>query len=67
MCLFVRKLQTLNSFKELGVFYLGKRTMAYQALYRKWRPRNFDSVIGQEAFTDTLKNAIDRGTVSHAF
>lgn len=67
MCLFVRKLQTLNSFKELGVFYLGKRTMAYQALYRKWRPRNFDSVIGQEAITDTLKNAIERGTVSHAF
>lgn len=41
--------------------------MAYQALYRKWRPRNFDSVIGQEAITDTLKNAIERGTVSHAF
>ena len=67
MCLFVRKLQTLNSFEELGVFYLGKRIMAYQALYRKWRPRNFDSVIGQEAITDTLKNAIERGTVSHAF
>lgn len=29
--------------------------MAYQALYRKWRPRTFDSVIGQEAITDTLK------------
>ena len=41
--------------------------MAYQALYRKWRPRTFDSVIGQEAITDTLKNAIIRGKVSHAF
>ncbi len=41
--------------------------MAYQALYRKWRPRTFDSVIGQEAITDTLKNAIKRGKVSHAF
>ena len=41
--------------------------MAYQALDRKWRPRTFDSVIGQEAITDTLKNAIKRGKVSHAF
>lgn len=41
--------------------------MAYQALYRKWRPRTFDSVIGQEAITDTLKNAIKRNTISHAF
>ena len=41
--------------------------MAYQALYRKWRPRTFDSVIGQDDITDTLKNAIKRGTISHAF
>ena len=41
--------------------------MAYQALYRKWRPRTFDSVIGQEDITNTLKNAIKRGTISHAF
>ncbi|MBP2058525.1 DNA polymerase-3 subunit gamma/tau [Lactobacillus colini] len=41
--------------------------MAYQALYRKWRPRSFDSVVGQAAITDTLKNAIKRGKISHAF
>lgn len=41
--------------------------MAYQALYRKWRPRTFDAVVGQEAITDTLKNSIKRGKVSHAF
>lgn len=41
--------------------------MAYQALYRKWRPRDFESVVGQAAITDTLKNAIKRGTISHAF
>ena len=41
--------------------------MAYQALYRKWRPQTFDAVVGQEAITDTLKNAIKRGKVSHAF
>ena len=41
--------------------------MAYQALYRKWRPRTFASVVGQDDITDTLKNAIKRGTISHAF
>ncbi|WEV41024.1 DNA polymerase III subunit gamma/tau [Lactobacillus sp. ESL0681] len=41
--------------------------MAYQALYRKWRPRTFASVVGQADITNTLKNAIERGTISHAF
>ncbi len=41
--------------------------MAYQALYRKWRPKTFDGVVGQTAITDTLKNAIKRGKISHAF
>ncbi len=41
--------------------------MAYQALYRKWRPQTFDGVVGQTAITDTLKNAIKRGKISHAF
>lgn len=41
--------------------------MVYQALYRKWRPRTFSAVVGQEAITDTLRNAIIRGKVSHAF
>lgn len=41
--------------------------MVYQALYRKWRPRTFDAVVGQNAITDTLKNAIKRNKISHAF
>ncbi|RMC49204.1 DNA polymerase III subunit gamma/tau [Lactobacillus sp. ESL0225] len=41
--------------------------MVYQALYRKWRPRTFGSVVGQADITNTLKNAIKRGTISHAF
>ena len=28
----------------------------YQALYRKWRPRTFEEVVGQEHITTTLKN-----------
>ena len=41
--------------------------MAYQALYRKWRPRTFDGVVGRTAITDTFNNAIKRGKISHAF
>lgn len=41
--------------------------MAYQALYRKWRPRTFDDVVGQSSITDTLKNAVKRNKISHAF
>lgn len=39
----------------------------YQALYRKWRPQTFDDVVGQEQVTDTLKNQIISGRLSHAY
>lgn len=39
----------------------------YQALYRKWRPRTFDNVVGQEHITSTLKNEIAAGRPSHAY
>ena len=39
----------------------------YQALYRKWRPRTFDDVAGQEHITRTLKNELKLGRVSHAY
>ncbi len=39
----------------------------YQALYRKWRPRTFDDVAGQEQVTETLKNQIINGRLSHAY
>jgi len=41
--------------------------MAYQVLARKWRPQRFDDVVGQEAVTRTLRNAITSGRVAHAF
>lgn len=41
--------------------------MVYRALYRKWRPHTFNSVVGQKDITDTLKNAVRRGTISHAY
>ncbi len=39
----------------------------YQALYRKWRPQTFDEVIGQQHITETLKNQIRTGRLSHAY
>ncbi|MEJ2745621.1 MAG: DNA polymerase III subunit gamma/tau, partial [bacterium] len=41
--------------------------MEYQVLARKWRPQQFDDVVGQEHVTTTLKNAIARGRVAHAY
>ena len=39
----------------------------YQALYRKWRPKTFDEVIGQEHITETLKTQVRSGHLSHAY
>ena len=39
----------------------------YQALYRKWRPQTFDDVIGQKHITDSLKNQVQSGRLSHAY
>jgi DNA polymerase-3 subunit gamma/tau len=41
--------------------------MAYEVLARKWRPKGFDDVVGQEHVTRTLKNAIETGRVAHAY
>ncbi len=39
----------------------------YQALYRKWRPRSFDEVVGQEHVTRTLARQVADGRLSHAY
>ena len=39
----------------------------YQALYRKWRPRTFDDVVGQGHITGTLKRQVQTGRLSHAY
>ncbi len=41
--------------------------MAYQALYREWRPQTFDDLVGQGIITQTLKHAIMQQKVSHAY
>ena len=39
----------------------------YQALYRKWRPRAFADVVGQEHITETLRRQVDQSRLSHAY
>ena len=39
----------------------------YHALYRKYRPMDFDSVVGQDAIIKTLKNSIKNNIFSHAY
>ena len=39
----------------------------YQALYRKYRPQTFDDVVGQQGVTETLKNQLVAGKLSHAY
>jgi len=41
--------------------------MAYKALYRKYRPDSFDSVVGQTAIVKTLQNIVKKDKISHAY
>src|SRR5580700_5162936 len=49
--------------------FFPRRVMAqqYQVLARKWRPQQFDDVVGQEHVTTTLKNAIEQNRLAHAY
>ena len=41
--------------------------MAYQALYRQWRPVDFNAMVGQEAIVATLRNQVASGRIAHAY
>ena len=41
--------------------------MTYQVLARKWRPQTFDAVVGQDAITRTLRNALAADRIAHAY
>ncbi|HEX3704053.1 MAG TPA: DNA polymerase III subunit gamma/tau [Vicinamibacterales bacterium] len=41
--------------------------MAYQVIARKWRPQRFDDVVGQQAVTRTLRNALASGRLAQSF
>ena len=41
--------------------------MNYKVLYRKYRPQDFDNLIGQEEIVKTLKNSIKSGNIAHSY
>ncbi len=41
--------------------------MAYRALYREWRPTDFESLVGQEHVRQTFRNALQKGRIAHAY
>jgi len=41
--------------------------MSYQVIARKWRPQTFEDVVGQDAITQTLRNAIEHDRLHHAY
>ena len=51
-----------------GGIFIGKELVGlYQALYRKWRPKTFSDVVGQEHITATLQRQVAEGRLSHAY
>ena len=54
-------------FVPLFVNFRGWFMSDYRALYRKWRPRDFDDVCGQDGITDILKYEVANSKLSHAY
>lgn len=53
--------------KNAAVFFYKEVGILYQVLYRKYRPKVFADVYGQDHITETLKNQIKEGRISHAY
>lgn len=65
----MRRSKSVHSYDlSTQVFYVYEvKQMAYQALYRKYRPQTFSDVVGQEHISQTLKNELASGKISHAY
>ena len=50
-----------------GSVFLKAGSLMYQALYRKYRPKTFEDIVGQEHITVTLAREVERGKISHAY
>ena len=50
-----------------GHYYAYGGAVVYQAFYRKWRPKTFADVVGQEHITSTLRRQVAEGRLSHAY
>ncbi len=63
----VRIIGVWSYFIACPIFYMRGREALHQALYRKWRPKSFSDVCGQEHITAILRYQIENGKTSHAY
>lgn len=63
----MRRSKSAHSYTRVRKFFIRGENMAYQALYRKYRPKTFSQVVGQEHITETLKSEISEGKTVHAY
>ena len=63
----MRRSKSAHSYTSVRNFFKPGEIMAYQALYRKYRPKTFSDVVGQEHITETLKNELSEGMTVHAY
>jgi len=59
--------RTFSVARSGGVLGVAVVSSGYQVIARKWRPQTFDDVVGQDHVVRTLRNAIDRGRIAHAY
>lgn len=55
------------SLDRFGQAFKLSMSTSYQVIARKWRPQTFDDVVGQDHVVRTLKNAISRQRIAHAY
>jgi DNA polymerase-3 subunit gamma/tau len=53
--------------ESFGIFQEQKDRMSYQVLARKWRPKSFDQLVGQQHVVQALVNGLEQDRVHHAF
>ena len=63
----VRRSKSAHSYTQVRNFKFEVKKLAYQALYRKYRPSTFSDVVGQEHITETLKSELSEGKTVHAY
>jgi len=61
------QISTILRFPSGNLIYSGAVSTAYQVFARKYRPRTFEDVLGQDHVVQTLRNAIEQDRLAHAF
>ena len=55
------------NFPQIRAFFKASMEKGYQVIARRWRPKQFDELVGQDHIVRTLRNAIDTKRIAHAY